>query len=450
MTATRNNREDENRQALQRAEQNKSEANYPAIIEGFAARGVDRDDIHPRENVLTYDAWQAKGRQVIKGERGVQITTAIEVEKKNKKTGKVEKKLRRRSCRVFHYCQTKAIDAPDPPNHTPLPVVGGDPPAASRGPSSAPTQNTPAAPEGNPTYLRERADAMQAEIDKKRNPAILQQNPTRRRMNIGLGMVAEAGNLEGIQRALRGIADAIEARTLPACLWGVRYKSQVADMYYGREGSTDEQQAAVNNYANNQDPAQRAAQELQEKIQAAEADLVGQKIDGFFPTPKRLAERMAGLLNVQEGEEVLEPSAGKGDLAEAVREHSPPCKLFCIERFHPLADLLELKGFEVFRGDCLQASGWCDRIIMNPPYEKGQDADHVWHCWEMLNPGGRMVALVGRGLFFRGDQKSQDFREWLDSEPRVILREDLEDAFNQPGAFRRTGVACTLLVLDKV
>lgn len=66
------------REALQRARTNQSLANYPAIIAGFSARGIT--DIRPRENVLTYAAWQALGRQVRKGEKGVRVSTWLTVE----------------------------------------------------------------------------------------------------------------------------------------------------------------------------------------------------------------------------------------------------------------------------------------------------------------------------------------------------------------------------------
>jgi len=85
--------------ALSRARSSDSFANYPAILEGFSARGIT--DIRPRENVLTYKAWQALGRQVKKGEKGVPITTWIQVEK-NGETFPVAKRST-----VFHISQTE-------------------------------------------------------------------------------------------------------------------------------------------------------------------------------------------------------------------------------------------------------------------------------------------------------------------------------------------------------
>jgi hypothetical protein len=64
-------------EALDRAVCGQSLSNWPAIIHGFLAKGVPEADIRPRENVFTYHAWRALGRQVRRGEHGVKVTTYI-------------------------------------------------------------------------------------------------------------------------------------------------------------------------------------------------------------------------------------------------------------------------------------------------------------------------------------------------------------------------------------
>ena len=63
--------------ALNRAENGQSFANYATIFAGFLAKGIDEDQIRPRENVLTWGAWRAKGRQPRRDERknGVTVHT---------------------------------------------------------------------------------------------------------------------------------------------------------------------------------------------------------------------------------------------------------------------------------------------------------------------------------------------------------------------------------------
>ncbi len=96
--------------ALSRALSNRSLSNYPAILKGFVDRGIPIYEIHPRINVFTYQAWQAKGRQVRKGEHGVKVLTFIDMDKKteNQETGKTEVKhfSAPRSTTVFHITQT--------------------------------------------------------------------------------------------------------------------------------------------------------------------------------------------------------------------------------------------------------------------------------------------------------------------------------------------------------
>jgi hypothetical protein len=54
-------------EALSRATQGQSFANWPAIIAGFVAKGISESEIKPRENVLSFHAWRALGWQVRRG-----------------------------------------------------------------------------------------------------------------------------------------------------------------------------------------------------------------------------------------------------------------------------------------------------------------------------------------------------------------------------------------------
>ena len=88
--------------------------NDALVIALFAARGIDPAAIEPRENVLTYRAWQAKGRQVCKGEKSVRISTFIPIDAKlDPVTGKVLEPASSRpwTAAVFHVSQTKAVQS---------------------------------------------------------------------------------------------------------------------------------------------------------------------------------------------------------------------------------------------------------------------------------------------------------------------------------------------------
>ena len=105
MTATA----EQQSEALSRATSNLSMLNYPAIYEGFAAKGIS--DVIPRENVFTYNAWRAKGRQVRKGEHGVKVVTWITCKSKeiDRDTGEAKTYKRQKGVTVFHISQTDSI-----------------------------------------------------------------------------------------------------------------------------------------------------------------------------------------------------------------------------------------------------------------------------------------------------------------------------------------------------
>jgi hypothetical protein len=95
---------DYTQEALQRATNGDSMMNYQAIISGMMSKGIDPQDIKPRINVFTLKAWNAKGRRVKKGEKGVPCVTWIVCEDKE---GGTYKKMK--SVAVFHISQTEVI-----------------------------------------------------------------------------------------------------------------------------------------------------------------------------------------------------------------------------------------------------------------------------------------------------------------------------------------------------
>ena len=97
-------------EALTRAVSGQTMTNYPAIFQGFIAKGIPESEIRPRENVFTFEAWKALGRYVRKGEHGVKVVTFIECSKENKETGEKESFRRPWSTTVFHVSQTEAAN----------------------------------------------------------------------------------------------------------------------------------------------------------------------------------------------------------------------------------------------------------------------------------------------------------------------------------------------------
>jgi hypothetical protein len=180
-------------------------------------------------------------------------------------------------------------------------------------------------------------------------------------------------------------------------------------------------------------------------IKQAERALVGVQLEGYVPTPRELAERVIDAAGVTEGVTVLEPSAGKGSLADAAREAGGVVSV--VEPREVLRRVLEAKGHQLIGRDALEVEGIFDRVVMNPPFEQGQDMVHVRRAYEEnLAPGGRLVAITSEGPFFRGDKQATEFRAWLES---VGGASERLPAGSFRGSDVPTDVATRLVVIDK-
>lgn len=184
------------------------------------------------------------------------------------------------------------------------------------------------------------------------------------------------------------------------------------------------------------------------KIKELERSMVGRANDGldFFPTPATIAQTMVETADIKEGMSVLEPSAGMGHIAENIRETGVSPDV--VEMSSSRRELLELKGFNVVGQDFMDVTEQYDRIIMNPPFSDRRDIQHVRHAYDLLKPGGRLVAIMGEGSFFGSDKKATAFREWL--EELNGTSEKLEEGtFLDKSLPVNTGVAARMVVIDK-
>jgi hypothetical protein len=129
-----------------------------------------------------------------------------------------------------------------------------------------------------------------------------------------------------------------------------------------------------------------------------------QKAHQFYPTPESLAKKVIELASAcaAPGMNWLEPSAGIGCIADLVPEDA---FLQCYEISELHCKVLESKGYDrcgrraVRCLDFLKLAreyrgGGYHRIVMNPPFDRGQWQSHVEHAAGMLTAGGRLVAIV--------------------------------------------------------
>jgi hypothetical protein len=193
----------------------------------------------------------------------------------------------------------------------------------------------------------------------------------------------------------------------------------------------------------------RAGAKALDPVQVAELAIAGQKVGvDFFPTPKSLAARMATLAGIKPGMRVLEPSAGNGHLADAARAQG--AEVDAVEVSDALRNILGAKGHRLAGRDFneFETAQPYDAILMNPPFSDRQDAAHIQRAWDLLKPGGTLVALAGEGVFFGQDLKAKTFRAWLDAHEAEVEKLP-EGSFLDRTLPQTTGVNARLLVLHK-
>lgn len=145
-------------------------------------------------------------------------------------------------------------------------------------------------------------------------------------------------------------------------------------------------------------------------IKAVESDRA-QKT--FYPTPEPLAEKLLGGIKWNMVDCVLEPSAGKGDLAlfvakkmfyarhsypphddRSIREAAEEADIDCIEIDPLLRNALEGRGFRVIHDDFLsfETQKRYSLIVMNPPFDQG--AEHFLKALELMEHGGEIRCIL--------------------------------------------------------
>lgn len=175
--------------------------------------------------------------------------------------------------------------------------------------------------------------------------------------------------------------------------------------------------------------------------------LTGEVIDKkkefqFFETPQNIVAQLIELAEVRIGHTCLEPSAGKGNIAEALSERAGIGKVTCIELNPENVKVLTEKGFNTNTGDFLKytAISHFDRIVMNPPFTRQQDIAHVLKALSFLADNGILVSVMSSGVMFRQNKKTLNF--W------AKVKEHTSEIIELPqGAFKVSGTGVNAIIL---
>ncbi len=124
----------------------------------------------------------------------------------------------------------------------------------------------------------------------------------------------------------------------------------------------------------------------------------------FFPTPWRVAMEMLSNITIASDASILEPSAGKGDLADFIKakfykkhrrwQVEDGMDFDLLEIDSELRLILKGKGYRVVGFDFLRFDTFkrYDLIFMNPPFSNG-DA-HLMKALDLLKPGGTCICVL--------------------------------------------------------
>ncbi len=317
-------------------------------------------------------------------------------------------------------------------------------------PTNAP-QNAPPSTIG--AKLRAIAVAMQSAVDDKFRE---RQTNTPKRQREAASARNEGVRLQRTQQALCALATLHDEGAVPLVLRTVTTKKAAYELmgaemdrsggYYdagrdlGRPSRNTPEALALWAMIAGPSAADRTAEDLRRKIDA----LRFANIPGYFPTPDAVIARMVDLadLPVDETFDLIEPEGGSGAILDYVRAHFPRAALTTYERHCSLQDVLKLKGYTLAGSDFMDAEieQRFDAALMNPPFENGQDIEHVRRAFALLRPGSRLVAVMSHGPFFRNDKRATEFRAWFD--------DHAGERFDLPaGSFKESGTGTNTILV---
>lgn len=135
----------------------------------------------------------------------------------------------------------------------------------------------------------------------------------------------------------------------------------------------------------------------------------------FYPTPLDLIQKLISPYRIKQDDEkykygfkldpdwtILEPSAGKGDIADYICDYNKDsygrkrndARVRVIEQNFELQQILMGKGYPVIGSDFLsyEADQHFDLILMNPPFSNGDL--HLLHAWDVIGSGGKIACVL--------------------------------------------------------
>lgn len=308
--------------------------------------------------------------------------------------------------------------------------------------------------------LRKLAESMTVKIEELSRCS--DQRPTARRMRQEDARLQKRDDLRTAQSILSKLADYWLSGEVPSVVAGIKAKKDAEilaiAMRYGDCGrifssyqadfekmgiTSGEQLAAAKQLLASTGPT---IDDTANKIRQLEYKIMGDKSTEFFPTPLPVVDTMLAELEaggVSTGR-LLEPSAGNGRIADSARDAG--YDVDCVEINTILREILDLKGHNLVGWDFMDYDchhdGY-DAVLMNPPFS--EEDDHIGAAFQLLKPGGVLVAVASPKLKFHTSKRYTEFREFVEQYGGYV---DLpSNTFAKE--LNSTGVATILITLNK-
>lgn len=157
------------------------------------------------------------------------------------------------------------------------------------------------------------------------------------------------------------------------------------------------------------------------------------RLFGFYPTPNDIADGVVAKVPWRKPLRILEPSAGTGNLAFRLakpvewrdEDGTVAHRVDAVEIQPELASALRASGKlnRVITADflALTPEQIYDGVVMNPPFDRERDIDHVTQALKWLKPDGWLLAIMSAGVEFRETRKAAAFRKLVDGRKGWIV-----------------------------
>lgn len=136
--------------------------------------------------------------------------------------------------------------------------------------------------------------------------------------------------------------------------------------------------------------------------------------------------------------QILEPSAGFGNLADGIKRKCPNIVVDCVELNEHNKKILIQKGHNVVGRDFFhfKTEKKYRHIIAAPNFKDNVDVDHIMKMYTHLDNGGRIISLTSPYWMTGNSERQVNFRKWLeDKDYKIQMLQDnlfMEDGLTVP------------------